>query len=148
MPARRRCGAVASRAGASSPKKDKQGRPAHRYRRPYLDLTLYLMGHPKPVSVSGMACAPKFGPREVRARADGPVGSEDLHRRRLCRRPGEVREWRRALPGVELLCQHRKDVMDTTLLGTNGGASVFPPTIMREESGALTVSHITSLRDI
>jgi len=112
-----------------------------------LDLTLYLMGHPKPVSGAGMSCA-KFGPREgvlgLMGQWDPKIFSVEDFAVGLVKFDNGA-----ALCLESSFCANiQKDVMDSTLLGTNGGASVFPPTIMREESGALTVSHITSLRDI
>lgn len=112
-----------------------------------LDLTLYLMGHPKPVSVSGVSCA-KFGHREgvlgLMGQWDPKIFSVEDFAVGLVKFDNGA-----SLVLESSFCANlEKDVFDTTILGTAGGLSVMPPTIMREEAGALTVTHITSLKDI
>ena len=61
-----------------------------------LDLTLWLMGNPKPVAVSGVAAAPLAHHKGAWATwYDAPI-PEDLRRRGLCGRLCALREWRHA----------------------------------------------------
>ncbi len=112
-----------------------------------LDLTLYLMGHPKPVSVSGISTT-KFGTREGVLGLMGQWDPKTYTVEDFA--VGLVKfENGAALVLESSFCANiERDVMDAQILGTKGGLSIYPPTIMREESGALTVTHLTSLQEI
>lgn len=112
-----------------------------------LDLTLYLMGHPKPVSVSGMSTT-RFGNREGVLGLMGKWDPKTYTVEDFA--VGLVKfENGAALVLESSFCANiEKDVFNTQLLGTEGGASVFPPMIYREEAGSLTVSQITSIREV
>ncbi|MDH7571062.1 MAG: Gfo/Idh/MocA family oxidoreductase, partial [Armatimonadota bacterium] len=112
-----------------------------------LDLTLWLMGHPKPVSVSGISVT-KFGTREG---VLGLMGQWDP-------KNYTVEDFAAALvkfdTGAALVLEAsfcaniEKDIFTTQILGTEGGLTTSPPTFCREESGSLTVSQITSLKEV
>ncbi len=90
-----------------------------------LDLTLWLMGHPQPVSVSGQAFA-KFGPRGMKAsgahRGNGEFSVEDLA-------AGFVRFANGAALQIETSwASHTKPGRDDyfiTLYGSEGGADLY-----------------------
>ena len=107
-----------------------------------LDLTLWLMGHPEPVSVTGQTYA-KFGTREgvlgLMGRWDPKTFTvEDFA-------AGFVRFKGGATLSLEssFAANIAENQFHTTLLGTEGGASLYPSDdartrLFREESGTLT----------
>ncbi|MBI3945302.1 MAG: Gfo/Idh/MocA family oxidoreductase [Armatimonadetes bacterium] len=112
-----------------------------------LDLTIHLMGHPKPVSVSGMSTA-RFGTREgvlgLMGQWDPKVFTVEDFAVGLVKFANGA-----ALVLESSFCANiEKDVMNTQLLGTEGGATLSPPTLFREEAGALTVSQITTVQQV
>ena len=107
-----------------------------------LDLTLWLMGHPEPVSVTGQTYA-KFGPREdvlgLMGQWDPKTFTvEDFAAGFIRFRSGAT---------LSLESSFAANIADnqfhTTLLGTEGGALLYPSDdartrLFREESGTLT----------
>lgn len=101
-----------------------------------LDLTLWLMGHPKPVSVSGVSCT-KFGTRPGLVGLFGKWDHTNY----------TVEDFATALVrfenGASLTIESsfaaniEKDVFNTTLLGTEGGCELNPLKIYREEHQTL-----------
>jgi predicted dehydrogenase len=102
-----------------------------------LDLALWLMGHPRPVSVSGMAVT-KFGHREG---VIGLMGQWDVS-------TFSVEDFGsgfiRFEDGSVLLLESsfasnikQAHLRQVTLMGDNGGADIDPLTIYREERGVL-----------
>ncbi len=112
-----------------------------------LDLTLYLMGHPKPVSVSGISTT-KFGTREGVLGLMGKWDPKTYTVEDFA--VGMVKFANGAALVLESsFCANiKEDVFNAELMGTEGGCTVLPPTIFREESGALTVSQLTSIREV
>ena len=103
-----------------------------------LDLTLYLMGFPRPVSVSGAAYA-KLGRRKHNAKTAGygswDPATFDVDDFGL----GLVRFANGAT--LYLKCSWAANIgdgqMNSLLVGTEGGAQWAPPTLFREERGNL-----------
>lgn len=101
-----------------------------------LDLTLWLMGHPKPVAASGVTYA-KFGKRSD---VVGFLGQWDY-------KNFTVEDFASALirfdNGASVVLESSfvanipEDVWNTTLCGTNGGATTNPLTIVKEEFRSL-----------
>lgn len=102
-----------------------------------LDLTLWLMGHPKPVAVSGK-CYTKFGTRPGLV---GLMGKWD-HTNYTVEdfAAGIVRFESGAILTIEssFAANIEKDVFNTSLMGTEGGCDLDPLRIYREERGSLT----------
>jgi predicted dehydrogenase len=101
-----------------------------------LDATLFLMGHPKPVSVSGM-CYTKFGTRPGLV---GLMGAWDYKNYTVEDfATGIVRFENGASLTIEssFAANIEKDEFNTTLLGTEGGCSLNPLKIYREERQTL-----------
>ena len=102
-----------------------------------LDLTLWLMGHPRPVSVTGVTYA-KFGHRRD---VVGLLGQWDVER-------FSVEDFAvglvRFANGASLLLEAsfaanlKENVFNTHLYGTEAGASAFPLEIYGERHGAVT----------
>jgi len=101
-----------------------------------LDLTLWLMGHPKPVAASGVIYT-KFGNREGTFGIWGPWDYKNYSVEDFA--AGIVRFENGAALTVEasFAANIEKDVMTTSLLGTDGGADLSPLKIYREEYGSL-----------
>lgn len=101
-----------------------------------LDLTLWLMGHPKPVAASGL-CYTKFGTRPGLV---GLFGSWD-HTNYTVEdfAVGLVRFENGASLTIEssFAANVEKDVINTVLLGTEGGCELSPLKIFREERQTL-----------
>jgi predicted dehydrogenase len=101
-----------------------------------LDMTLWLMGHPKPVAASGITYA-KFGHR---GDVVGFLGQWDYEK-------FTVEDFAAALirfdNGATVVLESSfvanipEDVWNTTLCGTEGGATTNPPTIVKEEFRSL-----------
>jgi predicted dehydrogenase len=101
-----------------------------------LDLTLWMMGHPKPVSASGITYA-KFGKRDDIV---GFMGQWD-------HKNFTVEDFAAALirfdNGATVVLESSfvanipEDLFTTTLCGTEGGAVSTPLTIMKEKHGSL-----------
>ena len=105
-----------------------------------LDLTLWLMGFPEPVSVSGSVCAPigtRPGPQVAGMGAWDPkrYGVEDFG-------VGYVRFKNGASLVLEAswALNIAEEAFTTTICGTKGGLQSSPLKLIREEFGALTVS--------
>ena len=107
-----------------------------------LDLTLWLMGHPEPVSVSGQTYA-KFGPRE------GVLGLMGQWDPKTFTVEDFAAGFIRFANGATLTLESSfaaniaENQFHTTLLGTEGGVYLEPSNedatrLFREESGALT----------
>jgi predicted dehydrogenase len=101
-----------------------------------LDLTLWLMGHPKPVSASGK-CYTKFGNRPDLVNMRGPWDHtrytvEDFA-------VGLIRFEDGATLSIEssFAANIEKDTSNTVLLGTEGGCELNPLRIYREERQTL-----------
>ena len=117
-----------------------------------LDLTLWLMGHPEPVSVSGVTYT-KFGTREgvlgLQGKWDPKTYTvEDFG-------TGFVRFKNGATLSLEssFAANIEKNVMQTSVLGTEGGAfldlfDITKTRIYREESGTLTDSSPVFLPEV
>ncbi len=101
-----------------------------------LDLTLWLMGHPKPVSASGVSYT-KIGNRSG---VVGALGSWDPAKYTVEDfASGLIRFENGASLSLEssFAANIEKDNFDITLLGTYGGSELSPFTILREEHGEL-----------
>jgi predicted dehydrogenase len=101
-----------------------------------LDLTLWLMGHPKPTSVSGL-CYTKFGTRPGLV---GLLGAWD-HTNYTVEdfATGLVRFENGASLMIEssFAANIEKNIFNTTLLGTEGGCQLDPLKIFKEERQTL-----------
>lgn len=107
-----------------------------------LDLTLWLMGYPEPVSVTGQTYA-KFGPREDVLGLMGQWDPKTFTVEDFA--AGFVRFQNGATLSLEssFAANIAENQFHTTLLGTEGGAHLDPSNdsktrVFREESGALT----------
>ena len=107
-----------------------------------LDLTLWLMGHPEPVSVSGQTYA-KFGPREGVLGLMGEWDPKTFTVEDFA--AGFIRFRNGATLSLEssFAANIAENQFHTTLLGTEGGALLYPSDdartrLLREESGTLT----------
>jgi len=117
-----------------------------------LDLSLWLMGHPKPVSVTGKTYT-KFGTREgvlgLLGQWDPKIYTvEDFA-------VGFVRFENGATLTLEssFAANLERDIFETTIFGTEGGAFLDPfdkaaIRVCREESGTLTDTSLAFLPDI
>ncbi len=101
-----------------------------------IDTTLWLMGHPKPVSVSGMSCR-KFGHRSGILNIWGPWDPNNFTVEDFA--CGLVKFENGAAMSIEssFVANLENDVFNSTLLGTEGGAQLSPLKLFREECGAL-----------
>ena len=101
-----------------------------------LDLTLHLMGHPKPVSASGMSVT-KFGTKKGTFGAWGPWDYDNYTVEDFA--AGFIRFDNGATLVLESsFCANiETDVFNTSLMGTEGGASLDPLKMYREENGML-----------
>jgi predicted dehydrogenase len=101
-----------------------------------LDLTLWLMGHPKPISVSGVSCT-KFGTRPGLVGLFGKWDHTNY----------TVEDFATALVKFEngaslslessFAANIEKDVFNTALLGTEGGCELSPLKMYKEEHQTL-----------
>jgi predicted dehydrogenase len=101
-----------------------------------LDLCLFLMGFPKPLSVTGCAYT-KFGRRKDLVNLWGNWDPKDYTVEDFA--AGFVRFANGATLTIEasFAANVEKPVFQASLLGTEGGAEVFPPKIFSEEAGTL-----------
>jgi predicted dehydrogenase len=101
-----------------------------------LDLTLWLMGHPKPVAVSGMTCT-KFGNRSGLVGLRGSWDPKNFSVEDFG--AGFVRFENGACLLIEtsFAANIEKDFMNTALMGTEGGCELSPLKIFREEHQTL-----------
>lgn len=101
-----------------------------------LDLTLYLMGHPKPVLASGK-CYTKFGTKKGTFGVWGPWDYDNYTVEDFA--VGLVRFENDATLVLESsFCANiEKDIFNVTILGTEGGCSLDPLKMYREENGTL-----------
>lgn len=101
-----------------------------------LDLTLWLMGHPKPVAASGL-CYTKFGTRPGLVGLFGAWDHTNYSVEDFA--VGLIRFENGASLGIEssFAANIEKDVMNATLLGTEGGCELSPIKVFREERGSL-----------
>ncbi len=101
-----------------------------------LDLTLFLMGHPKPVSATGMSCT-KFGTKKGTFGAWGPWDYDNYTVEDFA--AGFIRFDNGATLVLESsFCANiEKDVFNTSLMGTEGGATLDPLKMYREENKTL-----------
>lgn len=116
-----------------------------------LDLTLWLMGHPEPVSAMGQTYQ-KFGRRKGVYNPWGPWDPEKFTVEDFA--SGYVRFANGATLTLESsFIANGDDAMRTTLYGTEGGVALDPGSgsntkIFREESGSLTDSTFQSLPNV
>ena len=101
-----------------------------------LDLCLYLMGFPKPVSATGCSCT-KFGKRKGVIGLMGSWDPKDYTVEDFA--AGFVRFEGGATLTLEasFAANIEKPVFQAWLMGTKGGAEVFPPKLFSEEAGTL-----------
>lgn len=101
-----------------------------------LDLTLHLMGHPKPIAASGKTYT-KFGRRKGTFGVWGPWDYDNYTVEDFA--VGIVRFENDATLVLESsFCANiEKDIFNTTILGTEGGMELNPLKIYREENGML-----------
>lgn len=101
-----------------------------------LDLTLFLMGHPKPIAASGK-CYTKFGTRKGTFGAWGPWDYDNYTVEDFA--AGLIRFENGATLVLESsFCANiEKDIFNTTILGTEGGCELNPLRMYREENGTL-----------
>lgn len=112
-----------------------------------LDTTLWLMGHPKPVSVSGVTYA-KFGHRKD---VVGLMGQWDVKRFSVEDfAVGLVRFANGASLVLEasFVANLKENVFNTHLYGTAGGASLLPLEIFGERHGTVTDMTFPKLRAV
>ena len=114
-----------------------------------LDMTLWLMGHPEPVSVSGQAYR-EFGNREGVFNVFGPWNPKIYSVEDFA--VGHVKFKNGATLTLEssFVANIGKDEFSTSLMGTEGGlfldlADNTNSRIFREENGALTDTSLASL---
>ncbi|MHB0912089.1 MAG: Gfo/Idh/MocA family protein [Armatimonadota bacterium] len=112
-----------------------------------LDLALWLMGHPKPVAVSGQ-CYTKFGNRPGLVGRWGPWDHTKYDVEDFA--TGLVRFESGASLAVEssFAANIEKDVLNISLLGTEAGCDLDPLRIYREERGALSDVSPVMLPDV
>jgi len=101
-----------------------------------IDLTLWLMGHPKPVSASGVSYR-KFGDREGVANTWGSWDPKDFTVEDFA--AGLVKFDNGASMVVEcsFAANLEKEILNTVLLGTEGGCEWSPLKIYKEARGTL-----------
>ncbi|MDO8588070.1 MAG: Gfo/Idh/MocA family oxidoreductase [Armatimonadota bacterium] len=101
-----------------------------------LDLTLWLMGHPKPISAAGVAYN-KFGGRADVANAWGPWDPDEFTVEDFA--AGFIRFENGASVMVEtsFAANIEKDIFNTALMGTEGGCEYSPVRMFREEHQTL-----------
>jgi predicted dehydrogenase len=101
-----------------------------------LDLTLHLMGHPKPILASGMSCT-KFGTKKGTFGSWGPWDYDNYTVEDFA--AGFIRFDNGATLVLESsFCANiENDVFNTSLMGTEGGASLSPLKMYREENETL-----------
>jgi predicted dehydrogenase len=101
-----------------------------------LDLTLWLMGHPKPVSATGVAYK-KFGHKEGVVNGWEPWNPADFTVEDFA--AGFVRFENGASLAIETsFCANiGKDIFNTALMGTEGGCEFEPVKVFRENHHAL-----------
>ncbi|MCC6443488.1 MAG: Gfo/Idh/MocA family oxidoreductase [Armatimonadetes bacterium] len=112
-----------------------------------LDLTLWLMGHPKPVAASGQ-CYTKFGTRKDIIGLMGQWDTETFTVEDFA--TGFVRFDNGATLTVEasFAANIEKDVFNSVILGTEGGLQTHPPMIFKEEHKTLTDVKPYGLADV
>ncbi|HEY3298952.1 MAG TPA: Gfo/Idh/MocA family oxidoreductase [Armatimonadota bacterium] len=112
-----------------------------------LDLTLWLMGHPKPVSASGK-CYTKFGNRPGIIGARGPWDHTKYTVEDFA--TGLVRFDNGATLNIEssFAANIEKDTLNTVLLGTEGGCELNPLKIFREERQTLVDLTPVGLKEV
>ncbi|MDO8682101.1 MAG: Gfo/Idh/MocA family oxidoreductase [Armatimonadota bacterium] len=101
-----------------------------------MDTTLWLMGHPKPISATGMACT-KFGNREGVCNAWGPWDPKTYTVEDFA--AGFVRFENGASMVVESSFAANIDhgIFNATLVGTEGGCEMTPVKMFKEKHGVL-----------
>lgn len=101
-----------------------------------LDLTLHLMGHPKPISASGNYYT-KFGTKKGTFGTWGPWDYDNYTVEDFA--AGLIRFDNGATLVIESsFCANiEKDIFNTTILGTEGGCQMDPLKMFREENGTL-----------
>ena len=101
-----------------------------------LDLTLWLMGHPKPIAASGQ-CYTKFGRKKGTFGAWGPWDYDNYTVEDFA--TGLIRFDNGATLVIESsFCANiEKDVFNTSLMGTEGGCEFSPIKMYREECETL-----------
>jgi predicted dehydrogenase len=112
-----------------------------------LDMALYLMGHPRPVAVSGQ-CYTKFGNRKG---VFNPWGEWDPAKYTVeDYAAGFVRFENGATLSIEasFVANNRKDELNVTLLGTEGGSDIDPFRIYKERHQRLIVEEPTLLPQV
>lgn len=112
-----------------------------------LDATLFFMGHPKPVSVSGMTYT-KFGTREGVVGLMGQWDPKTYTVEDFA--VGLVRFENEATLVIESsFCANiEHDIFNTTILGTEGGAQLNPLKLFREEEQTLLDITPYGLREV
>lgn len=112
-----------------------------------LDLTLWLMGHPKPTAVSGK-CYTKFGNRAGLVGNFGPWDHTKYTVEDFA--TGLIRFDNGATLNIEssFAANIEKDTLNTALLGTEGGCELSPLRIFREERGTLVDVTPVSLPEV
>ena len=112
-----------------------------------LDMALYLMGHPKPVAVSGQ-CYTKFGTRKG---VFNPWGEWDPKKYTVeDYAAGFVRFDNGATLSIEasFAANIKKDELNVTLLGTEGGSDMDPFRIYKERHQRIIVEEPTMLPQV
>lgn len=112
-----------------------------------LDMALYLMGHPKPVAVSGQ-CYTKFGKRKG---VFNPWGEWDPKKYTVeDYAAGFVRFDNGATLSIEasFAANIKKDELNVTLLGTEGGSDMDPFRIYKERHQRIIVEEPTMLPQV
>jgi len=112
-----------------------------------LDMALYLMGHPKPVAVSGQ-CYTKFGTRKG---VFNPWGEWDPKKYTVeDYATGFVRFDNGATLSIEasFAANIKKDELNVTLLGTEGGSDMDPFRIYKERHQRIIVEEPTMLPQV
>ena len=112
-----------------------------------LDMALYLMGHPKPVAVSGQ-CYTKFGKRKG---VFNPWGEWDPKKYTVeDYATGFVRFDNGATLSIEasFAANIKKDELNVTLLGTEGGSDMDPFRIYKERHQRIIVEEPTMLPQV
>ena len=112
-----------------------------------LDMALYLMGHPKPVAVSGQ-CYTKFGTRKG---VFNPRGEWDPKKYTVeDYAAGFVRFDNGATLSIEasFAANIKKDELNVTLLGTEGGSDMDPFRIYKERHQRIIVEEPTMLPQV
>lgn len=112
-----------------------------------LDMALYLMGHPKPVAVSGQ-CYTKFGKKKG---VFNPWGAWDPKKYTVeDYAAGFVRFDNGATLSIEasFAANIKKDELNVTLLGTEGGSDMDPFRIYKERHQRIIVEEPTMLPQV